>query len=94
MRWAHSQVAKIGVCREAHLLKRRGQFNQPSKRVFDIIWHANSRKHNDLNVVLKVDENDKLMRILNKNAPTNWIIIVNSCCVVQYRALNINSNLG
>ena len=69
------------------------QFNQPSERISDIIRHANSRKHNDLDMVFKVYENNELMCIFDEDAPTHWVIIVDSSRVMQDRSLNVDPNL-
>ena len=93
VRRAHCQVAQVSICCESHLFKSLCKLDQASQGVFHIIWHANSRQHYDLNVVLKVHEYDKFKSVLYEYAPPHRIIIIDSCRIVQGCSLNIDSNL-
>ena len=44
-------------------------------------------------MVFKVYENNELVCIFDEDAPTHWVIIVDSSRVMQDRTLNVDPNL-
>ena len=45
-------------------------------------------------MVLKIDEDDELSRVFNKDTSTDRVIVVDASCVLESRAFYFYSNIG
>jgi hypothetical protein len=49
-------------------------------------------EHNDLDVILKVDQYHKFSIIVNKNATATWEVVVDTSGIMNFGPSNLNSN--
>ena len=87
------QVAQIGIRGETHPFEGVRKLNESRECIFEIAHDALARQHHDLNVVLKVDQHDELLCVLDKHAAPHRIVVVDACRVVNLCALNFYSYL-
>ena len=75
-------MSEVSVSRKADLLKGLVELDKLLECSHNVIFGAVLGRHNDLDVVFKVDQNEEFKLILHEYAPANRIVIIDSSSIM------------
>lgn len=94
MSWAYRQVPQVSIRSEAHLFKGVRQLEKSGKCISYVLLDAFLRHHNDLYMVFKVDKDNELFCVLDKDTPAHRVVVVDPSCIVKSGAIDLDTKGG